>query len=346
MKKKVSVIIPAYNAGKFIDKCLDSIVNQTYKNIEIIVVNDGSKDNTQQVVQKYIDNYGIRLINQCNLGVSAARNTGMKYSSGDYLLFVDADDLLGHRAIEELCMDYFEFNVDLACCDIVDKNSSEIAKLMSEDTESFACCSKKELGEKLFLIRMGSAVGKLYKQQIITEHGLRFQEGFNLAEDIIFVHQYCMHCNCISKNAKAKYIVENINESSLSKKYVENIDSIMEQQNQVIEKLFYELPSYEESFYKYSIDINVKACFIIFKNMFLNNCPLTWKEKRKRMKKSTFVNNVFSNLPITDSYKMPKMRNDMLQYKVLCTKNVTLILCFYYIIEKLKNYYFRFRKNT
>ena len=103
MNLKVSVIIPAYNAENDIEHCIESIISQTYKNTEIIIVNDGSKDNTKKILEKLNNKYeNIIIINQKNNGVSASRNAGINMASGDYLMFVDSDDFLENIAIEHL----------------------------------------------------------------------------------------------------------------------------------------------------------------------------------------------------------------------------------------------------
>ena len=112
--KLISIIIPIYNNEKFISRCLDSIINQTYKKIEIIIVNDGSTDKSLDVISKYEkkDNR-IKVINKKNEGVSIARNIGIESSKGDYITFVDADDWLELDAIEKLYIEITEKNVDV-----------------------------------------------------------------------------------------------------------------------------------------------------------------------------------------------------------------------------------------
>ena len=93
MKNLISIIIPAYNIENYIAKCLDSLLNQTYRNLEIIVVDDGSSDNTGKVIDDYLSKYdNIKVIHKKNAGVSAARNSGIEVASGDYIGFVDGDD--------------------------------------------------------------------------------------------------------------------------------------------------------------------------------------------------------------------------------------------------------------
>lgn len=110
---KVSVVVPVYNVEKYIKQCIYSICNQTYKNLEIIVINDGSSDNSVQII-KEIDDNRIKIIEQENKGLSVARNVGVEYSTGNYILFVDSDDYLENKeAIEEMCIIAQKDNSDI-----------------------------------------------------------------------------------------------------------------------------------------------------------------------------------------------------------------------------------------
>ncbi|MBQ8044624.1 MAG: glycosyltransferase, partial [Clostridia bacterium] len=98
---KISVIVPAYNIEEYLSRCLDSILNQTYENIEIIVVNDGSKDNTEKVIKEYArKDSRVKLISKVNEGVTKARLTGMKAAEGDWIGFVDGDDTIAPEMYE------------------------------------------------------------------------------------------------------------------------------------------------------------------------------------------------------------------------------------------------------
>lgn len=117
---KISFIIPVYNVEKYLDQCIQSIVEQTYTNFEIILVNDGSEDNSQKICEKWASNDNrIKLINKSNGGLSDARNTGIKIASGEYLIFVDSDDFwIGNNSLMDLVKiieknkdcDFFNFN--------------------------------------------------------------------------------------------------------------------------------------------------------------------------------------------------------------------------------------------
>lgn len=100
---KVSIIIPIYNSEKYLKQCLESIINQTYKNIEIICINDGSTDNSEKIIKDYLKtNKNITYLKQPNAGQSIARNKGLEKATGDFILFVDSDDFIEKNMVEKL----------------------------------------------------------------------------------------------------------------------------------------------------------------------------------------------------------------------------------------------------
>ncbi len=118
---KVSVIVPVYNVEKYISKCLDSLVNQTLKDIEIIVVNDGTKDNSQKIIDKYAKKYkNLKSYIKENGGLSSARNYGLKYAKGEYIAFVDSDDYVELDMFEKMYKKAKENNFDIVVCDTVE----------------------------------------------------------------------------------------------------------------------------------------------------------------------------------------------------------------------------------
>lgn len=126
--KKVSVIVPVYNVEKYLDRCLESLVNQTLSDIEIIVINDGSKDSSLDIINKYLKNYKdkMKLIDQKNCGISVARNNGIKIAQGKYLGFVDSDDFVDVSMFEKLYNSIEKSKSDIVVCNYLkyqDKNN-------------------------------------------------------------------------------------------------------------------------------------------------------------------------------------------------------------------------------
>lgn len=117
---RISVIVPVYKAEKFIERCVDSILNQTYKNIELILIDDGSPDQSAEICDRYASNNSrVRVIHQKNAGVSVARNVGLDLASGDYIAFVDADDYIEPRMYEKMLEQALEYDCDVVMCDCV-----------------------------------------------------------------------------------------------------------------------------------------------------------------------------------------------------------------------------------
>ena len=119
MDKRVSVIIPVYNVGNYLDRCMKSIVNQTYKNLEIILVDDGSTDQSAELCDRWAEkDERISVVHQNNGGLSNARNTGLDRAKGEYLTFIDSDDIVSHLLIEKLVLKSESESADISICDV------------------------------------------------------------------------------------------------------------------------------------------------------------------------------------------------------------------------------------
>ena len=117
MKKLISIIIPVYNSENYLKKCIDSVLSQTYKDIEVIIVNDGSKDNSDKICKNYADQDSrIKYYSQKNSGVSVTRNNGIKYSSGAYIAFLDSDDYIESNFCEIMLRELEKESSDMCIC--------------------------------------------------------------------------------------------------------------------------------------------------------------------------------------------------------------------------------------
>lgn len=185
MSARVSIVIPAYNAEKYLGECLDSALNQTHHNVELVIVNDGSKDNTKVILDQYAARYeNIKVIHTENGGVSRARNIGLDNANGDYIMFLDSDDLLVPNALEILLQDLTDNNADIAIGLMSDGTDNRDATIegttlcLWQGTEAM----EKSLEDSPFTY---SSCAKLYKRQILEN--VRFIEGRKIHEDSYFV---------------------------------------------------------------------------------------------------------------------------------------------------------------
>jgi glycosyltransferase involved in cell wall biosynthesis len=220
---KISVIVPVYNSERYIKKCIESIINQTYKDIEIIIVNDGSTDGSLNIIQKYqeLDNR-IKLINQSNSGVSVARNNGIENATGDYIMFVDSDDYIDSTMVDK-CVQSIK-NTDLLICGFtyVFKNKIEDKTYQSpfiSDTKEFVQTYFMESFQKSLLY---GPINRLYKKSIINKYGIKFDEDYSICEDSIFVFDYLLKCETISGITESLYSYVQHDHESLISKYNSN----------------------------------------------------------------------------------------------------------------------------
>ena len=176
--KKVSIIIPVYNVEPYVARCIDSVVNQTYNNLQIIVVNDGSIDNSLQILNTYNDDR-LQIITKENGGLSSARNEGLKYVVGDYILFIDSDDWIHLNMINVMIKEAIKTDADIVS--IYEK------RVMSDDVieedmqiANVSSYQGKDCLSQLLLNRIPNyAWGKLYRSELFTKSKVTFPVGQN-----------------------------------------------------------------------------------------------------------------------------------------------------------------------
>lgn len=189
MDVKVSVIIPIYNIEKYLPECLESIINQTFKEIEIICVNDGSTDNSLEILKTYAQkDPRIKIINQENKGPSFARNNGLNNANGDYILFVDSDDWLHKSLVFKTYNNAITNNADIICFDCLNVYNSSIVQ--NRRIPAFIRKNNKILfyfeEHKDIAYINCTSWSKLYKKEFLIKNKLKFPEEYKLAEDLIF----------------------------------------------------------------------------------------------------------------------------------------------------------------
>lgn len=196
-----SIIIPAYNAEKYISNCLHSILNQYTDDYEILVIDDGSKDKTKEIVYNIIDEYNnscIRYIYKENGGVSSARNVGLKAAKGKYIIFLDADDTLTENALKKYNESINKSDVDLYMFSFFYKNNEDIRKSELCNVDDFLIKSDNSINnigslvEKTCELIIWYPWGKIYKKDILDKNNLYFDENLICSEDFVFFYTYLM----------------------------------------------------------------------------------------------------------------------------------------------------------
>lgn len=209
---KVSVIIPVYNGEKYIKSCLDSVLNQTLSEIEIIIINDGSKDDTQKILEQYREKYldKIEIVSKENEGQGKARNIGIDLAKGEFVTFVDSDDTIDSNMLQKLYDEIKTKEVDLVICDYYEilnvkegkrkaktKLKEEINERKTNKCEKKAILQKTGDLKKDYIISVAGPCNKLIKTDILKKNNLRFLENA-IYEDIAMIPLIALYTNKIA----------------------------------------------------------------------------------------------------------------------------------------------------
>lgn len=219
----ISIIIPVYNKEKFISKCLESIVTQTFHDFEVIIINDGSTDKSQCIIEKYVEQDNrIICYNIENSGVSNARNIGLNYARGDYVMFIDADDFISS--------DYLENVLNNSSSDIVITGYTSVL----QSYEIYNNCiksnviikenEKKYIFNKVLFPYLCVVWAKLFKREIIEKYNIRFPK-INIGEDTCFMYKYLYYAKNIKFIDNIGYC-NNIIDGTLSRNNDDRLDDL------------------------------------------------------------------------------------------------------------------------
>ena len=326
---QISIIVPIYNGAKYINKCIEMIINQTYKDFELIIVDDGSTDNSLAMCNEYAKKDSrIKLISKKNGGTWAARNSGIDESIGKYIIFFDCDDWYQDNLLQEMYTDIEINNVDLVISGqtnvIVDKNGKTIRKntvlpnkyfFKSKDEilSNYILLRKEEIGDTLW--------NKIYKSEIIKKYNLKF-ENYKRGEDTIFNASYYEHidkCIVISK-AFYSYRIENANPVWL--KYCENYLHIVSLENETIINKLKEWGKYDKKAIEYQATHFTYRIIEYFYRLVYPKNGLDFKNKQKKVLNLLTNEQVIKNL--NNSNVIGKFSR--LVVKFMKSKNVVLIL--------------------
>lgn len=263
----VSIIIPVYNAEKYLKICIKSVMNQTYSLFECILVNDGSSDNSEAIIKKIIkDDKRFKYVYQENGGPSKARNTGIRVAEGKYTAFIDVDDRIDENYIELLVKEII--NNDVVCCGYIDESSYGLLKHIDFNNN---------IEKKLFIKDIINGTGgvlwaKMFRTDIIRHNNLILDEKLYQSEDMIFVLEYVGYVKKWKILKEYIYHYNRLNDNSISK----NIsDSYLENYERFYKKLYHRLKQLEFENDEIEKIINDKIADTLF-YLFVNS-----KDRRK-----------------------------------------------------------------
>ena len=222
----VSIVVPVYNAEKYLEQCLNSIQNQTYKNFEVILVNDGSMDHSETICKEFVEvDTRFRYFLKVNGGASSARNFGLDHVTGDFITFIDADDWVDENHLEVLINNIKENNSDMAVSSIKKFDNVSSFEFRVYSNQEKYLLNYNKLNREEFLVILPKlihasnsykiAVSKLFKKELVTD--VRFDESIVYGEDLDFFFKIYNNINSISYVDEVTYVYRLHDESSSSK---------------------------------------------------------------------------------------------------------------------------------
>lgn len=213
----ISVIVPVYNVERYLPRCIESILAQTYTNFELILVDDGTPDRSGVICDGYAnEDPRIRVIHKENGGVSAARNVGIEEAVGEWITFIDSDDWVSKDYLAVLLSPLDNHECDLT----VGALEWRYTVISNNATKERMLTAGKMIGEEdtLGTIAFAGPVYKLFSKKIIDDNNLRFQKGVLKGEDALFCARYLQHCRCVYMTGKVIYYYNWLNASSVTRK--------------------------------------------------------------------------------------------------------------------------------
>lgn len=310
MPPLISIIIPAYNSEDTILRCVNSALNQSYANCEILIVNDGSTDKTANLVQeKYSDSNKVKLISQINSGVSSARNTGINEASGEFIFFLDSDDELPLDSIQLLYNAQRQSKAEMVVGRYSDGSESE--KAIISGGHLFA--GKSEMTDYLALNQSETGLckiqpwGKLYVHKVIDENNIRFDETISLGEDTIFTIDYLHHIDSIQTvNSIVYFYYEREGSLSTSKS---NTEKIIDARIRVFEKRMKLISAWN------TLQTHPEVCDIAFSDITVFLKMIASDEKNSDVSVNDYLGRIYNNASYKEAimYSQPDRR----YYKIL-----------------------------
>lgn len=303
----ISVIVPVFNAEKYLNSCIESILSQSYENLELLLINDGSTDNSLDICKRYnkIDNR-IRVISKQNSGVSNTRNHGIEVSKGEYITFVDSDDMIKENMLKVLYERLLENKADLSTCNYeYDYSGHRIPKKKRMPSGYYKVSELKNVlidDGTMSGILFGSVWNCLYKKRIITENNIRFATNVKHNEDGLFNLNYFKYCDSIYALNNEHLYIYRYNEVSASNSNYLNKDRF-----KVVDKEIIKLYSDE--------DINNQMCarevsvgFWNILSVCKKNNPITITKKIKTIRDICYDSKIIEGLGHINTSKINKYK--------------------------------------
>lgn len=318
----VSVIIPVYNVEKFLNRCVDSILSQTYKNIEIILVDDGALDSSPQICDEYgYKDIRVKVVHKQNGGLASARNAGLKVANGDYVLFVDSDDWIKNNTVEDLLNIAVKNKVDFVrfipvSAGYPDRPDGTPINFGTEDFMEEGVYNKgkmiKDIYPRLFVTRqltMGPIVAawrSLYNRKFLVDNNLYFDEEVKYSEDAIFSAKVVYNSNKFYYIKGGYYYNYFYNTSSITKSFKKDRWDICKILSSTFKKEFENKKDYD-----FSKQLHLEDIYNVLNALGQNTHIESFKERY------TYIKNIFNDDFTKQSMKYISLTDVSVKLKII-----------------------------
>ncbi len=281
--RMVSIIVPVHNVEEYLDKCISSIVKQTYKNIEVILIDDGSTDGSGKICDEYAEKDArVRVVHQKNSGVSHTRNSGIDLALGTFIQFIDSDDYVEPDITEKL-VSAIGGRSELAICGYKSIAAGEhihICPIEGIYAQREFIMHFPELLEKEIV---NAIWNKLYAADTIRENNLCFLEDISLGEDLLFNLEYIKNCSYISLIKTPLYYYENTNDSSLTLRFKKDLYNNQRMLFERLREFLKENNIYTEDSREYLETLYTDRMIWCLENLFHKDCGYEKKVKQEKI---------------------------------------------------------------
>lgn len=298
---QVSVIVPVYKTEKYLRKCVDSILSQTYPNLEILLIDDGSPDHCGEICDEYAKkDKRIRVFHNDNHGVSYSRNCGIKAATGEYLLFVDSDDYVNSTYVEGLVKSIqgYDIAISKGLCFSAETKSYIPNPWGYTDINGEIAHQIRQDFQKLFYA-FWPVWGKLYRTAILRQQSVLFDESISNGEDTLFSFEYLKYITTYNISYESKYIYVRYQDDSLSK-YIDWIDNLAQ-----VNKIFTKIKEY---LYLYNVEGKENLLWLLCMG-YISSTNSGYQKYKKR---SSFIRNFLGK-----GYKTKGIKHNLLS---MCIK--------------------------
>lgn len=255
----ISIVIPMYNVENYIERCLYSVLSQKYQNFEVVLIDDGSTDNTMEIVETFFSNHTIshQIINQKNQGVSTARNKGIDVANGEYICFLDSDDMIRIDFLSKMYEQIIKNNSDVVICEYREIHDNEISSMIEpliSDEIHNARVITNIIALKGFLYRrINTGVWSiLIKMNILRKYNIRFKEGYRYSEDVHFIYRIFNKASAITILKEQLYLYRIRPTSVMGKVDASRLDGL-ELMNDLEGYFLRENPEFSRIFIKFGV---------------------------------------------------------------------------------------------